>query len=81
MKSPPKLESEKKYTGILLDDGLSHKIKEMIETISMKIQGDINYIGGCGARYTEELGVASLQQGAALFNNNGFLRMLFISAL
>lgn len=77
MKGTPKLEPGKKYTGILLADGLSDKIKDMMDTVVTRIQGEINYIGGCGARYTEEWGIPSLQQGAALFNNAGFFKDAF----
>ncbi|MDF2596314.1 MAG: hypothetical protein K0R69_2655 [Clostridia bacterium] len=40
----------------------------MMDTVATRIQGDINYIGACGARYTEEWGTINPEAEVMVFS-------------
>jgi hypothetical protein len=45
MKKAPMLEEGKAYTGIILGDGLSDKIKDLIETVTSKLKETLTILG------------------------------------
>lgn len=75
MKRLPNLEADKSYTGIIITDGLSDKIDELIETVNLNNIRNLNITGGCCGRYaTDEYGTYSLENKASIFDNNGLHR-------
>ncbi len=77
MRKVPKLDPNKKYTGIIIADYLSDKNNDLIETVDSKIDADVNYIGGGSAYHGNRMSNYSLTQDKVVFNNNGFFKDAF----
>lgn len=66
------LNSEKKYTGIIIADGFSEKTETFIKSVNTQTPANINFIGACSGRYTNNFGIFSLESDVSIFNNMGF---------
>lgn len=64
MRFKEKLDSSENYTAIIIVDGLSSKMKDLIDTVYNKLGTSVKYIGG-GAGYYD------MRQRPVIFNNNG----------